>query len=62
MKPSVLIDKRAAKKICEAYKSRLIGIGGGKIDKNEYLIEAILEYLDEEAAKPKEYVPPTRYK
>ena len=53
--------KRANKRICEVYKSRGI-CGGNRVDENEYIIKAILEYLDEEAAKPKEYVPPTRYK
>ena len=61
MKPSAIIMKRVDKRICEVYKSRGI-CGGNKVDESEYIIKAILEYLDEEAAKPKEYVPPTRYK
>jgi hypothetical protein len=61
MKPSVRIRRKADKRVYKWYKSRPIGLGG-KVDEKEYLIEAILEYLDEEATKPKEYVPPTRYK
>ena len=52
MKPSERIDKIVKK----LRKSKDI-----YIDDTELQIAAIIQFLDEEAAKPKEYIPPPRF-